>query len=518
VSDGNFRADVGQGGADLSAQSLLSFANGMKAAQRVSDLKNSTLEDRTLLNVSNLLALSGGKDNIALASDLFSQKKALLYESSGDAQPFGKSIDSSIVLSSSLLSQGVEGQAMIAAMASLQNLSAKDPSASLEGIDFSKLKKSDGSAFSEEEILKMKEKLKTDSTLSSMAQVSSVLAAASSALGFDLDGGQSENSLAAMASAYKQNGMAGVYAIYADVQEQAKAGENGEQKLGLAQLVEQPWFQNVAENRGVLLGESLSMEEYNKLAKENAVDRYVAQELKAFCQKNNDSVTEADLKSFEKNARAKAEAEIVEGVANPKYGYEPESYNTDLKNYGCTLATAAYIAYSITGNVGTLSQANEILKGQDLFVYGTDKNGVTQKNCLTHGDAYVNAVNAIAGGDYLKKDGKDFSVDADIAKGGKLVDNRQSIFDRLVKNSRDESEVYFTHMRVNGSHSVLFDSMTYTDEKNYKSSTLSVMDPWQGGGYGPKSWSDISRADFYKLSQAGKELYELTRAALRAAA
>jgi hypothetical protein len=73
-------------------------------------------------------------------------------------------------------------------------------------------------------------------------------------------------------------------------------------------------------------------------------------------------------------------------------------------------------------------------------------------------------------------------------------------------------------MRVNGSHSVLFDSMTYTDEKNYKSSTLSVMDPWQGGGYGPKSWSDISRADFYKLSQAGKELYELTRAALRSAA
>ncbi len=517
VSDGNFRAAAGQGGADLSAQSLLSFANGMKAAQRVSDLKKSGLEDRTLLNVSNLLALSGGKDNIALASDLFSQKKALLYESSGD-QPFGKSVDSSIVLSSSLLSQGVEGQAMIAAMASLQNLSAKDPSASLEGIDFSKLKKSDGSAFSEGEILKMKEKLKTDSTLSSMAQVSSVLTAASSALGFGLDGVQNKNSLAALASAYKQNGMAGVYAIYADVQEQAKAGENGEQKLGLAQLVEQPWFQNVAENRGVLLGESLSMEEYNKLAKDNAVDRYVAQELKEYCQKNNDSVTEADIKSFEKSARAKAEAEIVEGVANPKYGYEPESYNTDLKNYGCTLATAAYIAYSITGNVGTLSQANEILKGQDLFVYGTDKNGVTQKNCLTHGDAYVNAVNAIAGGDYLKKDGKDFSVDADIAKGGKLVDNRQSIFDRLVKSSRDESEVYFTHMRVNGSHSVLFDSMTYTDEKNYKSSTLSVMDPWQGGDYGPKSWSDISRADFYKLSQAGKELYELTRAALRAAA
>lgn len=517
ISDGDFTAAFGKGGADLSLQSLAAFGKGVNDAAKVSSLKSGSQEERALLNASNLLAMSGGKDNVQLASDLFNQKRRLLFEDGADSSKFGRTLDDAIILDQALLSQGKEGQAMIAAMASLQNLKGLDKEAAIDAIDFSKLEKPDGSAYTEEEIKKAKDKLKSDAALSSMAQVSSALSRASQALGFDLENVQDKNSLAALASAYKQNGMAGVYAIYADAQEQAKAG-GSEKKLGLAQLLEQPWFQNVEENRGVLLGQSLSMEEYNKLAKENAVDRYVARELKNYCKKNGDSVTEAGIKEFEKAARAKAESEIVEGVANEKYGYEPETYNTDLKNYGCTLATAAYIAYSITGNVGTLAQANEILKDQDLFVYGTDNNGVTQKNCLTHGDSYVNAVNAIAGGDYLQKDGKDFSVDADIAKGGKLVDNRQSIFDRLVKSSRDESEVYFTHMRVNGSHSVLFDSMAYTDEKNYKSSTLSVMDPWQGGGYGPKSWRDISRADFYKLTQSGKEIYELTRIELRQSA
>lgn len=482
VSDGSFKAGFGRGGADISAQSLMAFAKGAEAASKVSALKKSGVEGQTLLNAANLLAWSGGKENVSLASDLFNDRRSLVFEDGDSVPAFGKTIDETIVLNKALLGQGKEGQALVAAYASLQNLS-QDGSPETFG-----------------------------STLESMAQISSVLAVASQALDFDLADLQEKNSLTVLADAYKQNGIAGVYALYADVKKEADS--SGQESSGLAELLEQPWFQNVAENRGILLGQSMTMEEYNKAAKQSAVERYAAQKVKDFLAKNSGASAD-EIKLVGDDARAKAASEIVEGVANEKYGYEPETYNTDLKNYGCTLATAAYIAYSITGNVGTLAQANEILKDQDLFVYGTDNNGVTQKNCLTHGDSYVNAVNAIAGGDYLQKDGKDFSVDADIAKGGKLVDNRQSIFDRLVKSSRDESEVYFTHMRVNGSHSVLFDSMAYTDEKNYKSSTLSVMDPWQGGKFSPKSWSDISRADFYKLTQTGKELYQLTREALR---
>lgn len=515
ISDGGFKAAFGKGGADLSLQTLAAFAQGTKDAAKVASLKSSGQEGQALLNASNLLAWSGGKDNVQLASDLFSQKRRLLFEDAADSSKFGKNLDGAIILDQALLERGMEGQALIASCASLQNLNGMDKAAAIDAMDFSKLKKSDGSSYTQEEIKKAKDKLKSDSDLDSMAQISSVLSFASQALDFDLSA-VSDNSLGVMANAYKQNGMAGVYALYAQALDNDTAKE-GQVKTGFAQLLEQPWFQNVQENRGILLGQSLSMEEYNKAAKENAVERYVAKELKEYCSKKKNAAAAGDLERIEREARAKAESEIVEGVANEEYGYKPESYSLDIKNYGCTLATAAYIAYSITGSVTTLSQANDILNKEDLYLYGTDKNGVTQKNLIGSGDSYAAAVNAIAGGEYLKKDGENFSVNADIrnAKGKIIADNRQSVFDRLLKNSKDQNEVYFSHMRVNDSHSVLFDSLSYTDEKNYKTSTLSVMDPWQGGAYAPKSWSDISRADFYKLTQTGKELYELTRINLR---
>lgn len=512
VSDGALKAGVGRGGADLSLQKIAAFSKGAKDAARVSSLKSGSREDQTLLNAANLLALSGGKDNVQLASDLFNQKRRLLFEDASGEYKFGRTLDDAIILDKALLSQGKEGQALAASYAALQNLAQKEASFSYDDIDFSKLKKSDGSNYTQDEIQKIKNKLKTDSTLNSMAQISAALSSASEALGLGLDFAQANDSLSHLANAYKQGGMAGVYAFYAESQEQAAdKGAEG----GLAQLLEQPWHQNVQENRGVLLGQSLSMEEYNKLAKENAVERYVAKELDAYKAKKKNKASLSDLERIEREARAKAESEIVEGVANQKYEYQPETYSLDIKNYGCTLATAAYIAYSITGSVTTLSQANDILNKQDLYLYGTDKNGVTQKNLIGAGDSYAAAVNAIAGGDYLQKDGNDFSVAADIKAGEKLVDNRQNIFSRLVENSKSQSDVYFTHLRINDKHSVLFDSMTYDDQNDYKSSKLSVMDPWKGGDYGPKSWSDVSRADFYKLTQAGKEIYELTRINLR---
>ena len=475
VSDGSFKAQFGQGGADLSAQALLTLARGAKTAERVSDLKNSGVETQALLNAANLLAYSGQDKNLALASDLFNQKRELLFESGDDLSPFGRSLNGAIILNKDLLSQGAEGQAMTAALAALQNLS------------------------------------QSDASLDSMVQVSAVLCAASNALGFDLSSVQTNQTIAALANAYKQNGIVGVYAIYAEA-EKAAEKESGQER-GLAQLLEQPWFQNQAENAGVLLGGSLSVQDYNDSLRQVAVEKWAAKAVSEYLAKKGQDVSAEEIKRVGDEARAQASREIVSGQANEKYGYNPAQKDSDIYRYGCTLATAAYIAYSITGQAATLSEANEILKENNLFVYGVDGQGVGQVNLLSRGDGYANAVNAIAGGDYLEKDGKDFSVSASV--DGK--DNRQSIFDRLIKNSKNQSEVYFSHMRVNDSHSVLFESMSYTDEKDYKSSTLSVMDPWQGGSYGPKSWSDISRADFYKLTQAGKELYELTRSALRSA-
>ncbi|MCR5045485.1 MAG: hypothetical protein K6A42_02780, partial [Treponema sp.] len=212
-------------------------------------------------------------------------------------------------------------------------------------------------------------------------------------------------------------------------------------------------------------------------------------------------------------AYEKASEEIIVGVENEKYGYKPQSYSTDIKNYGCVLATAAYIAYSITGKVTSLAQANRIAIENDLYEFGADRQGVTEKNLIVQGDKYAQIVNLIAGDDYLEKDGEDFSVKADSDKNGKS--GRQEIFDRIVQNSKSQSDVYFTHFRGYNDHSTLFDSISYSDEKNYKSSKFTVMDPWQGGTYKHESWSDIKRADFYKLTQNGLEIYNLTRKAMR---
>ena len=74
----------------------------------------------------------------------------------------------------------------------------------------------------------------------------------------------------------------------------------------------------------------------------------MAKELKEYCSKKKNAAAAGDLERIEREARAKAESEIVEGVANEEYGYKPESYSLDIKNYGCTLATAAYIFTELT--------------------------------------------------------------------------------------------------------------------------------------------------------------------------
>lgn len=476
VSGGELKAAIGSGGADISIQKLSTLAQGAKNASEVARLKSSGQESQALLNASNLLAWAGGSENLSLASDLFNQKRALIFESPSGASTYGRTQDGAIVLNQDLLARGKEGQALIAACAAYQNLA------------------------------------QNGAALESMAKISSVLCSASGALGLDLDSFQEQNSLTALANAYKQNGMAGVYAIFAETQKEAE--KSGTKSASLAQLLEQPWFQNADQNMDILLGESLAVDAYNEAARLSAIERYAAKKIRDFVAANGGSASADEMKKVGDAARAKAASEILAGEVNEEYGYKPESGSLDIKNYGCALATAAYISYSITGKVSTLAEANQILKENGMFVYGVDSNGVGQKNLLASGDGYAAAVNAIAGGDYLQKDGDDYSVSAVL--GGK--DNRQKIFDRLLKNSKNQDEVYFSHMRVNDSHSVLFDSMTYTNENDYKSSTLSVMDPWQGGNYGPKSWSDISRVDFYKLTQSGKELYELTRENLRSGA
>ncbi len=493
VKDGKFSAGYGRGGADVSIGTVSDIAKGASSAKKLLSRQFGSNEDRILLSAVNIYSKFNDAEIKELAAKLYDKELSFAYSDSANVN--GSFENGAFVFDKNLLTRGQAGRAEIIELALAQNVAARKkmeaaPSPELSGFET-------GAQAIEE-----------------MNKSAQAVAAISAALGVDQVSSYQSIAIANLVAAYMAGGAAGVYALYADAEKEAE--KTGQKIGGLGELLEQPFFQNVAENRGKLLGFSKTMEEYNREARENAINRYVEKCLKDEKAKLGDGI---DANQVAKIAREKAEREIVLGVANKDYGYNPETYNLDIKNYGCVLATAAYIAYSVTGKLTTLAEANEILKENDLYAYGTDKNGVTQKNLICSGEGYVKAVNAIAGANCLETAGKNFSINAvEVNAVDEKKDNRQAICDRIISNSKSADEVYYTCLRVNDKHSVLLKSLSCVDEKDYKKNSFTVMDPWEGGKFEPKSWSDISRADFYKLTDCGKELYLLTRSAVRQSA
>ena len=511
VKDGQFFGGYGRDGLNLSWQALSSFASSAKDLSKINGLRLGGEEDRALLSVENQLAWSGRSANYELASALWNGGVGLRFE---EGAGNGKLLDGVLVMDKGLLGQGKEGAALLATFSALQN-SAQNGGQAIDQSLLSALpKKADGSSYSEEEVRAALDKLKTDEALSGLIDAGAAASISRKMLGLPAS---SQNALlddfAALGDAYRENGMAGAFSLYAAAAKRLQEGEKG--VSGLAELLERPFYQNDEKNLGLVLGFSLAKDEYNKIARQNAIDRFVNERVE---KARKSGASSERLAEVERETRAAAESEIRLGVKSKKYSYDPQSKASDLYGYGCALATAAYVAYSITGQIVTLDQANEILKANGLYENGTDKNGVTERNRIYAGEGYAAAVNAIAGKNYLQADG---SISAEIknAAGMTIGDNRQAVYDGLRIRADDASDVYFTHLRVNDRHSVLLDSIDFGDGKDYKTSSFTVMDPWAGGTYGPKNgWADITRADFYKLTQSGRDMYALTRAALRAAA
>lgn len=483
VKDGQFFGGYGRGGVDLSYGALLSLVAGAIDSQKVSNMKNGGAEDRIRLDEINVLARSGRAENAKLARDIFDEEILLKFE---DGAGLGTFSDNTLLMDKALLGDK-NGLVLLASYSALHNAARKEKERSAaEG---------------------------EPDALDGLADAGAAFSAALKMFGAGEADDERFSDFSAIKEAREKGGRVGVYALYAEAME--KARKHGKKVSGLAELLAQPYYQNEEENRGVVLGFSLDKDKYNEIALQNAIDRYVAEQVE---QAKKNGLSDAELVEKTRKSREEAESELKLGVKNDKYGYDPKNAVQDLYGYGCTLSTAAYIAYSITGNAVSLAEANKIIKEKGLYEVGPDKNGVKEENCLAVGENYASAVNSIAGGDYLRAAG---SVDADIRdKNGKIIgNNRQSVFECIVKNANDAKNVYFTHMRVNGSHSVLLDKINFGDSQNYMTSTFTVMDPWQGGKYGPKNgWADISRADFYALTESGKELYALTRKNLRAAA
>lgn len=511
LHDGEWSAGFGTDGLDVSPLAVMDFAAGVKTVKKVNALKNSAAEVRIALDASNLLAYAGGNENTRLAEALFNQERVLSFEDGGVGQLGVRSEGNAFVLDGALLSYSNEDRAKITSLVAMQNALELDRA-------FAEKESADG-------------KKRSDFVMARMQDLAAATAVSRFILGLKTDE-KSNDAIDILTHLYEQGGFLGVYNFYAENLAEAKkeAQKIAEEIIGKVEediaetmeeareeskkepqkitisfenVLEKQWSQNAAENREKLLGESLSMKEYNALARENAINRAVEKQRQKIIdtfKKNGETVNPTYLETALSNYRRGLEKTIVEGKKNAKYGYYPQTYSTDIKNFGCTLATAAYIAYSITGEAMTLEEANRILTENDLFEYGkVDENGISQKNELTNGNCYVSAVNKLAGGNYLETDSEKYSVSG-----------AQNIFNRLIESKNNSSEVYFTHMRVNnGGHSVLFKSMEYDANTKAADVKINVIDPWSTSRFTPKTLGGVNRADFYKLTQAGKDIYNL---------
>ena len=179
--------------------------------------------------------------------------------------------------------------------------------------------------------------------------------------------------------------------------------------------------QNEDEMKAYILGEGWEkdvVDAWNKKKYQEEYDRYVNDEFKKYIgEKYRDYVEHATGtvcksveefgESFEINEFKKLNTLKYKDVDSfnesiktdktlSKYKFEEETFDT-IASHGCVLTTAVYIVYSIDNVLVSLQEANKICKDNNLF---SGEEG-RQKQYLSSGDGFMNAVNAIAGKELL---------------------------------------------------------------------------------------------------------------------
>lgn len=537
IKDGEFSAGIGRGGTQLSLLSanmymsmdedgnsrlktsmndnfIKTLVEGAKSASKVSQLKKGDYENELVnLNAANHLAWSGTKNNIELAKKLFNSEIGVAFENLDNPDTLATTKDGKIILDSKLLQGDKDSHAMLAALLASQN-------AMNSTVSYENLRKKDGSEYSAEAL----EKMRTDSTLESMKDIATAFLAAHDLLGSEYGSAANANNIAEIAEAYKEAGETGLFILYGNILEESKrkieeeaaaasnaeAAKDGLTTITLDHVLRLDWHQNDDgkgnNNNDVFLGTNLSNEEYAAKVKENLTAEKKEELLEEYVSQKLDNMklsgqTGADIERMKNEIKKRADEELSKKVKDDISSHG--EYR--LGSFGCTLSTVAYIVYSITGQVYSLKEANEILK--NVFTGTADIYGISENGDLSIYDgSYVNAINTLA-----KKATNTLEdvIEKDVVSKSKS----QDIFNHIVKTTSNTSEKYFIHLRVhNGGHSVLFKSMTYGN--NWESATVGVYNPWKQTKDDPESLyktkygiTEIARADFYKLTAAGKKAY-----------
>ena len=428
---------ISSAGTDISLGTLKLAAAGAKESSKVIDWKYGSVETNNNLSVTNYLSYSQSGQNQTLAKDLWSGDTKIEYTdgSNGDLGYHDKE-NKVIYISKLLLDGGTEGVIQSTSIASHENEHIvgsnefDEFAARVVGYDtYNELKELFG--------------IENSGMYDGVSDIDT------------------------LATLYKEEGAQALFEVL------FLSGAFNEDSAGhyIVNTEDTGWLQTDYISLEKPLGNGMTKEQikaFNEEQKEKAYQKYL--------ELSNDT-NNLSKEDFFNNKKYLTE-----------YGYKPAEL-VNLGKEGCTLSTAAYMYYTITGNLLGLDAVNEILSEQNKFSQGWDSNGELldsgQKVFLHAGDPYATVINLLA-----EKEVIEYSAS--------YSDN--SSFEKLLKDLQNSSEQYLLHGRINGNHSVNIQGLSYNSQGKINGVLLN--DPWYGYNT-VRPISKVSRIDVYKLTKEG---------------
>lgn len=477
---------LGSGGMSLSAEPLTAVSRGRQETEKVLDWKYGGEESRSTLNGVNELGHTEKEHAIALSKEIWEGKRNVEYEMGADGV-LGRTDGNTIYINDKLLNRGLEGSVQIASLLDHEYthiLGGDEFIARLSGYDTYNI-------------------------------LSDKFSLASSELDDVTD-------ISYFSNVLKNEGENGLFSELFFMDAFSDINDGNEYYFG---IVNDPlWRQNDGKVDGTLLGGNFPQEvadEYNANLKEKMLRELQEREYEEYHNSLEDKDSAIPKDKYKDYSYTNAEMYFASEDSDDEYikkNWENLYATVDtLSAAGCTAATAAYIAYSISGRLMSFSEANKLLVENDVYIvqWFQDSTGkwreadAGQKKYLAYGDNYAKAVNTLAGGDVLAY----------------MYSKTDNLKELLFQAETDLDVEYFVHMRTNTEnrkknynyHSVLFSGLNLDESKEYGSKpdgepyswyysdTIDILDPWAGSS-GKRKLSDIGRADFYFLTQEGQRM------------
>ena len=474
VGKDGISSKIGNGGTNISYSNIKSSIAGIKEASKVTDWKYGSLESSSTMNSINMLANTNSKDNLKIAKDIWNENLEVEYgDFEGNALGRADRESNTIYISDKLLGGGKEGSAQIASMFSHEGLH-------LDGYDELQARVGGYDTYAQ-----LQEKF-----------------------GVTGESYDSISDITYMTEVYKQYGEEGLFFRLFF----GSSFDENNQGYYFAEVNDPLWRQKESVDlKEVTLARGYDkwiVNAENEMLKNKLYEEYINKELYDL-KKDNPNIDVSKEVVF--NLYSKEEFLTSDLAKN----FNPIDYNS-LYDAGCTLATTSYIAYTLSGNLYSFEEANNLLIQKDSEshknnnssdrIFTEDITNGYQLNLIGIGNQYANAVNALAGYRAIEYQ----NADKNGMWNSSSYMGEINIANILQYYTNNPFQEYVGHVRIASSldpnnknaHSTVFNGINYSTLQfnnytyNYVSS-IDVLDPVSGNKTVPIE--DVYRVDVFKV-------------------